>query len=78
MIRELEGMLAEITGFDAVSLQPNAGSAGEYAGLLAIRDYHLGAWSRASQCLFDSFVGARNKSRKCRDGRNESRRRQMR
>jgi len=41
MIRELEGMLAEITGFAGVSVQPNAGSAGEYAGLLAIRDYHL-------------------------------------
>ena len=40
MIRELEGMLAEITGFAAVSVQPNAGSAGEYAGLLAVRDYH--------------------------------------
>ena len=37
---ELEMMLAEITGFDAVSLQPNAGSQGEYAGLLAIRHYH--------------------------------------
>ena len=31
----------EITGYDAVSLQPNAGSQGEYAGLLAIRAYHL-------------------------------------
>ncbi len=40
MIRELEGWLAEITGFAAVSLQPNAGSQGEYAGLLAIRRYH--------------------------------------
>ena len=40
MIRELEGMLSEITGFPGISLQPNAGSAGEYAGLLAIRDYH--------------------------------------
>jgi glycine dehydrogenase len=40
MIRELEGMLAEITGFAAVSLQPNAGSQGEYAGLLCIRKYH--------------------------------------
>ncbi len=37
---ELEAMLAEITGFDAVSLQPNAGSQGEYAGLLTIRAYH--------------------------------------
>ncbi|MEW9805257.1 aminomethyl-transferring glycine dehydrogenase [Mesorhizobium sp. ZMM04-5] len=40
MIDELEGWLAEITGFDAVTLQPNAGSQGEYAGLLAIRGYH--------------------------------------
>jgi glycine dehydrogenase len=40
LFEELEGMLAEITGFDAVSLQPNAGSQGEYAGLLAIRAYH--------------------------------------
>ena len=36
----LEGWLAEITGFSAVSLQPNAGSQGEYAGLLVIRAYH--------------------------------------
>ncbi|WP_310183258.1 aminomethyl-transferring glycine dehydrogenase [Mesorhizobium sp. BE184] len=40
MIAELEAWLAEITGFDGVSLQPNAGSQGEYAGLLAIRAYH--------------------------------------
>jgi glycine dehydrogenase len=37
---DLESWLAEITGFAATSLQPNAGSAGEYAGLLAIRAYH--------------------------------------
>ena len=41
MFNELESMLAKITGFDAVSLQPNAGSQGEYAGLLCIRKYHL-------------------------------------
>jgi len=41
MLAELEAWLAEITGFSAVSLQPNAGSQGEYAGLLAIRRYHL-------------------------------------
>jgi len=41
MLRQLEKWLAEITGFAAVSLQPNAGSQGEYAGLLAIRRYHL-------------------------------------
>jgi glycine dehydrogenase len=40
MIRELEAALVEITGYDAVSLQPNAGSQGELAGLLAIRAYH--------------------------------------
>jgi glycine dehydrogenase len=40
MFASLEKMLAEITGFDAVSLQPNAGSQGEFAGLLAIRRYH--------------------------------------
>ncbi len=40
MIRQLESWLAKITGFAAVSLQPNAGSQGEYAGLLAIRAYH--------------------------------------
>ncbi len=37
---DLERWLAEITGFDAISLQPNAGSQGEYAGLLVIREYH--------------------------------------
>lgn len=37
---QLEKMLAEITGFFAISLQPNAGSQGEYAGLLVIREYH--------------------------------------
>jgi glycine dehydrogenase len=39
MLRELAAMLAEITGFAAVSLQPNSGAQGEYAGLLAIRSY---------------------------------------
>jgi glycine dehydrogenase len=41
MLSLLEGWLAEVTGFAGVSLQPNAGSQGEYAGLLAIRRYHL-------------------------------------
>jgi glycine dehydrogenase len=40
LYRDLEVWLAEITGFSAVSLQPNAGSQGEYAGLLVIRAYH--------------------------------------
>src|SRR5213596_3577298 len=38
--QQLEEWLAEITGFAAISLQPNAGSQGEFAGLLAIREYH--------------------------------------
>ncbi|MEM6794040.1 MAG: aminomethyl-transferring glycine dehydrogenase [Acidobacteriota bacterium] len=41
MFRSLESWLGEITGFDAVSLQPNAGAQGEYAGLLTIRAFHL-------------------------------------
>ena len=40
LITELEDWLGEITGFDAISTQPNAGSQGEFAGLLAIRAYH--------------------------------------
>ena len=40
MVRELEQMLCAVTGYDAASLQPNAGSQGEYAGLLMIRAYH--------------------------------------
>ncbi|MFN7143562.1 MAG: aminomethyl-transferring glycine dehydrogenase [Myxococcota bacterium] len=40
MFKQLESWLAEITGFAATSLQPNAGSQGEYAGLLVIRAYH--------------------------------------
>ncbi|MEW9528152.1 aminomethyl-transferring glycine dehydrogenase [Microbispora sp. NPDC049125] len=40
LIETLEGWLAEVTGYDKVSIQPNAGSQGEFAGLLAIRSYH--------------------------------------
>ncbi|MDH4187360.1 MAG: aminomethyl-transferring glycine dehydrogenase, partial [Nitrospira sp.] len=40
LFHQLEGWLAEITGFSAISLQPNAGSQGEYAGLMVIRAYH--------------------------------------
>jgi len=40
LLGDLSAWLAEITGFEAVSLQPNAGSQGEYAGLLVIRKYH--------------------------------------
>jgi glycine dehydrogenase len=41
LVNELEGWLAEVTGYDRVSIQPNAGSQGELAGLLAIRAFHV-------------------------------------
>ncbi|MGY4225453.1 glycine dehydrogenase [Bradyrhizobium sp. USDA 4503] len=41
LFKRLEQWLCDITGYDAVSLQPNSGAQGEYAGLLAIRGYHL-------------------------------------
>lgn len=41
LFRELEDYLKEITGFEAVSFQPNSGAAGEYAGLLIMREYHI-------------------------------------
>lgn len=40
-MQDLAAQLATITGFDAVSLQPNSGASGEYAGLMSIRQYHL-------------------------------------
>ena len=57
----LEDMLCRITGFDAVSLQPNAGSQGEYAGLLAIRRYHDGCGdSDRNICLIPSSAHGTN------------------
>jgi len=41
MFKDLEEMLSEITGFDGISLQPNAGAQGEYAGLMVIRKFHI-------------------------------------
>lgn len=41
MIKNLEGWLMEITGFSGISLQPNSGAQGEYAGLMVIRAYHI-------------------------------------
>ena len=61
LIQELSDWLVEITGYDAVSLQPNAGSQGEFAGLLAIRNYHD---SRGDQnrtiCLIPSSAHGTN------------------
>ena len=61
LIEQLESWLAEITGYDAVSLQPNAGSQGELAGLLAIRGYHhsRGDLSR-DVCLIPSSAHGTN------------------
>jgi len=61
MIRDLEGALCEVTGYDAVSLQPNAGSQGELAGLLAIRAYHLAAGDdQRTVCLIPSSAHGTN------------------
>ncbi|HEV7254573.1 MAG TPA: aminomethyl-transferring glycine dehydrogenase [Mesorhizobium sp.] len=58
---DLENWLAEITGFDAVSLQPNAGSQGEYAGLLAIRGYHRSRGDEGRDvCLIPSSAHGTN------------------
>jgi glycine cleavage system P protein (glycine dehydrogenase) len=59
--RQLEEWLAEITGFDAVSLQPNAGSQGEFAGLLAIREYHASRGeAHRSVCLIPTSAHGTN------------------
>ena len=58
---DLERWLAEITGFAAVSLQPNAGSQGEYAGLLAIRRWHLSRGeTQRTVCLIPSSAHGTN------------------
>jgi glycine dehydrogenase len=67
LIADLEQRLAALTGYDAVSLQPNAGSQGEFAGLLAIRAYHR---SRGEGPL----ERARHERRQRRDGRAARRR----
>ena len=61
MTGDLERWLAEITGFDGVSLQPNAGSQGEYAGLLAIRRYHASRGeAHRDVCLIPSSAHGTN------------------
>ncbi len=60
VIQQLERMLCVITGYDAVSLQPNAGSQGEYAGLLAIKLYHESRGDRGRDiCLIPSSAHRR-------------------
>lgn len=58
---ELEAMLCSATGYDSISLQPNAGSQGEYAGLLAIRAYHQSRGDdRRDICLIPSSAHGTN------------------
>ncbi len=61
LFQQLEKWLAEITGFDGVSLQPNAGSQGEYAGLLAIANYHASRGQGARNvCLIPTSAHGTN------------------
>ncbi|QEO15531.1 aminomethyl-transferring glycine dehydrogenase [Agromyces intestinalis] len=61
MIEQLESWLAEVTGYDTVSLQPNAGSQGELAGLLAIRGYHrANGETERDVCLIPSSAHGTN------------------
>jgi len=61
LLEELEHMLLEATGYDAISLQPNAGSQGEYAGLLAIRRYHESRGeAQRNVCLIPSSAHGTN------------------
>ncbi|GAA3726472.1 aminomethyl-transferring glycine dehydrogenase [Streptomyces tremellae] len=61
LVRELEERLAEVTGYDAVSLQPNAGSQGELAGLLAVRAYHrANGDTHRTVCLIPSSAHGTN------------------
>jgi glycine dehydrogenase len=61
LIGELSGWLTDITGYDNISLQPNAGSQGELAGLLAIRGYHLSRGDvQRDVCLIPSSAHGTN------------------
>ena len=61
LISELESWLCDVTGYDAVSLQPNAGSQGELAGLMAIRGYHLSRGDdQRTICLIPSSAHGTN------------------
>ncbi|SMN10618.1 Glycine dehydrogenase [decarboxylating] (glycine cleavage system P protein) [uncultured Candidatus Thioglobus sp.] len=61
LFKDLEHALAEVTGYDAVSLQPNAGSQGEFAGLLAIHAYHNSRGeSHRNICLIPSSAHGTN------------------
>ena len=60
IIKELEEMLYKVTGFDAVSFQPNSGAQGEYAGLLSIREYHKTNKANRNICLIPESAHGTN------------------
>ena len=61
IIDDLQKWLCDITGFDSISLQPNAGSQGEYAGLLAIQAYHQGSGDdKRNVCLIPESAHGTN------------------
>ncbi|UQN04912.1 aminomethyl-transferring glycine dehydrogenase [Deinococcus sp. QL22] len=61
LLAELEAWLADVTGYDAVSLQPNSGAQGEYAGLLTIRKYHAARGdSHRTVCLIPASAHGTN------------------
>ena len=78
LFQQLEDWLAEITGFAGISLQPNAGSQGEYAGLLVIRAWHESRGETHRNICLIPDLRARNQSRQRGHGRVESRRRRLR
>ncbi len=61
LFKDLSGMLSEITGFSGISLQPNAGAQGEYAGLMVVRKYHLANGDKdRNVCLIPSSAHGTN------------------
>ncbi|KRB73839.1 glycine dehydrogenase [Nocardioides sp. Root190] len=61
LIEQLEDWLAEVTGYDRVSIQPNAGAQGEFAGMLAIRNYHrANGQDQRNVCLIPSSAHGTN------------------
>ena len=71
MLTKLKEYLAEITGFHTVSLQPNAGSQGEYAGLLAIQGYHQSKGNKDRNICPHSSQRARHQPCQRSDGGHE-------
>ena len=73
LFRELEAALCRITGFAAVSLQPNSGAQGEFAGLMVIRAYHRQRGRGKARRRPDPSVGARHQPGQRRHGRDACR-----